>query len=219
MYRDALAEAQRVAATDSLRSRLLVAATATTLLAEQGWELLVVGGTAVDLYVGGALGTSDSYPADWKESGDIGTIVLQGLSGVDTRKAVAALTAKGFQTDHLNRTAVWPGIPFILDFVGFGFPDDYSPDHVFRFYDEGLDTAGVKPLAVAGPEDILFDYMESGHRVRHQRDWLRALAVAAAMADALDLGYLVGKAEWRGLGTLDALERLLRGEPLSLRRP
>lgn len=111
------------------------------------------------------------------------------------------------------------GVPHPVDLVGDWFPDDYSKDHVTMVHLDDVDELGLPPPILAGPEDILFDYTESGWDTRHPQDWARALAVAAVMDEDLDLDYLFSKAHWRMDGAFVApLEQVLRGEPMQLER-
>jgi hypothetical protein len=210
-----IAACQKDAAKDYLAARLTVAALVQRLLQDEGLSTVVVGGTAVDVYVSGALGSSESYPAGWEESMDIDTVVLKGLFGASKDEALRVLERHGFVGTKLRAGARYPGLEIVVDLVGDGMPDDYSFDHVYEIQMEPWQELDIGPVHVTGPEDILFDYMESGWDTRHQRDWARALAVAAVMGEHLDLGYLFSKAHWRIDGMfVEPLERVLRGEPL-----
>lgn len=205
-----------LAARDALRSRLTFAALVNRILEEGGLQALVVGGTAVDTYVSGALGTSASYPTGWEESTDVDSILLQGLYGVSRERALELVLPLGFETNRTRATIEHPRVPFPIDLVGDGWPDDYSRDHEVEVYVPDIEELDLRSVHLAGPEDILFDYMESGWDTRSQRDWTRALAIAAVYGDDLDVGYLFGKAEWRMAGQFVApLEQVLRGEPLA----
>lgn len=200
---------------DHLESRLTLTALVQRLLEEDGLRTVVVGGTAVDVYVSGALGTSEAYPAGWQESLDIDTVVLKGITPASAEKALVVLERHGFVATRTRGGARHPGLDIPVDFVGYGLPEDYSADHVYEIRMEQWEEWGIGPVLIAGPEDILFDYTESGWDTRHPRDWARALAVAAVMGEHLDLGYLFTKAHWRMEGTfVEPLERVLRGEPL-----
>ncbi len=202
---------------DHLAARLSLAALVQWLLTQEGYRTVVVGGTAVDTFVSGALGTSEAYPAGWEESLDIDTVVLKDLSGVATEVAVRVLERHGFVATATRAGVHFPGLDIPIDFVGHGLPDDYSGDHVYTIHMESWEELGLGTVLVAGPEDILFDYMESGWDTRHPRDWARALAVGAVMGDDLDLGYLFTKAQWRmDAAFVGPLERVLRGEPLRM---
>jgi hypothetical protein len=192
---------REILAEDHLAARLMIGALVQRLLQDAGYRSIVVGGTAVDAYVSGALGTSDAYPSKWEESFDLDTLVMRGLSGVPSAEAVAILEAHGFHGTPLRAGARHPGVDIVIDFVGYGLPDDYSPDHVNTIFIQDWEDYGLAGVLVAGAEDILFDYMESGWHMHHQRDWARALAITAVMGDQLDLGYLFSKAHWRMLGT------------------
>jgi hypothetical protein len=70
-------------------------------------------------------------------------------------------------------------------------------------------------VRLVGPEDLLFDYLESAVATRHQRDWARALAIANVLGSDLDLGYLYAKAHDRRDGRfVDDVDRLRAGKPL-----
>ena len=58
----------------------------------------------------------------------------------------------------------------------------------------------------------MYEHVEWAAHARDQRSWTRALAIAAAQRESLDLVYLRRLAKERGL--IDALERCLRGEPM-----
>lgn len=200
---------------DHLRARLTLAALVQRLLEPAGYSTVIVGGTAVDAYVSGAFGTSEAYPGGWVESLDIDTVVLYGLQPAPTRAAVDILARHGFAAGKTGSSVRYPDLELPIDFVGLGLPDDYSHDHAYDLHFEGWEEMDLKSCVVAAPEDILFDYMESGWDTKHQRDWARALAIAAVFEDALDLGYLFTKAHWRQAGIfVPALEKVLRGEPL-----
>lgn len=206
-------------ADDPLAARLSLAALVQRLLKDDGYTTIIVGGTAVDTFVSGALGSSSSYPAGWEESMDIDTVVLKDLSGAPTEKALQVLERHGFVATAIRTGARLPGLEIPIDFVGDGLPDDYSPAHVYDIHMEPWQRLDIGPVHVASPEDILFDYTESGWDTRHPQDWARALAVAAVMGDDLDLNYLFSKAHWRRDGEFVApLEQVLRGEPMQLER-
>ncbi|MBW3583068.1 MAG: hypothetical protein KY455_08220 [Euryarchaeota archaeon] len=212
-----IAFCKEVADKDPLHCRLTVAAIANTLLEPEGLHFLVVGGTAVDTYVSGALGTSESYPARWQESLDIDAIPLRFLSGASREEVIPLLEPHGFVPGATRSSLRHPDIPYPIDLVGYGFPDDYSPDHQVTLYNETWEELTLRPVYLAGAEDILFDYLESGVDTRHQKDWTRALAISTAMLEDLDLDYLYTKAHWRQDGALVAwLDKLMRGEPLRI---
>lgn len=202
---------------DDLKARLTIGSWANTLLIPHGIQLLTVGGTAVDLHVSGALGTSSAYPSGWQESLDVDTIPLRNTSGVSNAEVAAILEQAGFEILGPQKHVRYPGVPYTIDLVGYGYPDDYSESHEMVLYVEDWEEVGLRPLRVAGPEDILFDYLESAVDTRHQRDWTRALAIATAMLEDLDLDYLYTKAHWRQDGALVPwLDKLMRGEPLRI---
>lgn len=208
-------QCKRLLSDDPLAARLTLAALVQRLLEQEEYTTVIVGGTAVDTFVSGALGTSASYPAGWEESLDIDTVVLKDLSGAPTEKIVQVLEGHGFVATTIRSGVRYPGLDIPIDFVGHGLPDDYSPMHVYDIHMEPWQSLDLGPVHVAAPEDILFDYTESGWDTRHPQDWARALAIAAVMGDDLDLNYLFSKAHWRIAGQfVEPLERVLRGDPL-----
>lgn len=225
---DPRAEAIRQAATelagrDDLTARLLFAGLADRLTGDET-GFIVVGGTAVDAYVGGAFGSSEGYPAGWTESLDVDTVVVSQL-GATRPRLREKLEAAGFEASSTGGSFSLEAVPYALDVVSRRLPDDYSEDHLveIRLQMEGVideedlgreDVAPV-PVTLVGPEDLLFDYLESAAATRHQRDWARALAIAEVLGKDLDLGYLYGKAHARREGEfVDDLDRLLAGETL-----
>lgn len=205
---------------DELEARLTLASLVTRHLAEIDQQAVVVGGTAVDLYVSGGLGSSESYPPGWRESLDIDTIVLHAQGVGSTSKARDRLLEAGFETGPTGASFLIDGVPYPIDVVGDELPDDYSEDHLQPVRYDTWAPLSLPRVWLVGPEDLLFDYMESGVDTRHQRDWTRALAIAQAMEAQLDLGYLVSKAHWRREGAyVEPLERLLAGQPLAVDDP
>lgn len=203
-----------------LEARLTLASLVTALLAEVDQRPVVVGGTAVDLYVSGGLGTSESYPPGWRESLDIDTIVLHAEGVGSASKARERLEDAGFEASLTGGSFLVDDLPYPIDVVGEELPTDYSRDHLQPVRYDAWDRFDLPWVWLVGPEDLLSDYMESGVDTRHQRDWTRALAIAAAMEDQLDLGYLFTKAHWRRDGSyVEPLERLLAGEPLRIEDP
>ncbi len=204
---------------DDLRARLTTAALVTSLLAKVGARTIVVGGTAVDAYVSGGLGTSEAYPAGWQESLEIGTIVVR-QRGTSRERALAALAEAGFEASPTRGSVRHTEIPFAVDLVGSRLPDDYSQEHLQGLVYEAWQELGLDRVLLVGPEDLLFDYMESAVDTRHQRDWARALAIVEVMVDHLDLGYLYTKAHRRRDGAyVEALGRVLAGKPLVVDDP
>lgn len=205
---------RQLAPTDSLGSRLLTASYVTSLMKAEGFFPAIVGGTAVDTYVSSGFGTSETLPAEWNEYLAIDTIAVHVSPKEGNPRNV--LEAAGFASSRPEGGSLrLEGVPYPVDLVGDWYPDDYSQDHITSVHLEPAEEFGLEPARLAGPEDILFDYMESGWDTRHPRDWARALAVAAVMGEHLDLGYLFSKAEWRMEGSLvKPLEKVLRGEPL-----
>lgn len=203
-----------------LEARLTLASLVTSLLAEVDQRPVVVGGTAVDLYVSGGLGTSESYPPGWRESLDIDTIVLHADGVGSLSRARERLEAAGFEASSTGGSFLVDDVPYPIDVVGDELPIDYSRDHLQPVRYDAWDRFDLPRIWLVGPEDLLFDYMESGVDTRHQRDWTRALAIASAMGEHLDLGYLFTKAHWRRDGDyVEPLERVLAGEPLRIEEP
>lgn len=217
---DALFDAAvRLAGRDDLTARLCFAALAEELAGEAD-RFIVVGGTAVDAYVGGAFGSSEGYPAGWAESLDVDTVVVSPL--VSGRSQLQeTLQAAGFQVSSTGASFALEAIPYALDIVSRRLPDDYSEDHIVEVsldveeLADGRDGVQDPLITLVGPEDLLFDYLESAVSTHHQRDWARALAIAEVLGDDLDLSYLYSKANDRRSGEfLAKLDRLLAGEPL-----
>lgn len=212
---DVLDHVRNLVGAAELEARLTLASLVTALLAEVDQRPVVVGGTAVDLYVSGGLGTSESYPPGWRQSLDIDTIVLHADGIGSVSKARERLEDAGFEASPTGGTFLVDDVPYPIDVVGDELPTDYSRDHLQPVRYDAWDRFDLPRVWLVGPEDLLFDYMESGVDTRHQRDWARALAIASTMEDQLDLGYLFTKAHWRREGAyVEPLERLLVGEPL-----
>lgn len=205
------------ATADPLAARLTMAALVDRLLDEHEVSLIVVGGTAVDTYVSGGFGTSEALPAAWQESRDIDVIAVRATGyGLDD-PARRTLRTAGFEVADTGGGLHAPGSPFAVDVVSGRLDEDISEEHLVTVSLDDWEQLDVDPVRLVGPEDLLFDYLESGVDTKHQRDWARALAIAQVMAEHLDLGYLFTKAHWWREGAyVDALERLLRGEPLEV---
>jgi hypothetical protein len=209
----------RLAGRDDLTARLSFAALADRLTAS-GDRFVVVGGTAVDAYVGGAFGSSEGYPAGWTESLDVDTVVLSPL-GSGREQLREKLEAAGFQPSSTGGSFSLEAIPYALDVVARRLPDDFSEGHLVQvsLHVEELanaeDETQPARITLVGPEDLLFDYLESAVSTHHQRDWARALSIAEVLGYDLDLGYLYSKAHDRRSGEFVAnLDQLLAGEPL-----
>jgi hypothetical protein len=213
---------RQLAGRDDLTARLLFAALVDHLLGDAG-RCIVVGGTAVDAYVGGAFGSSEAYPAGWRESLDVDTIALVPASEGGRGRLRRDLEAAGFEASSTGGSFSLAEIPYALDVVSRELPADYNDDHLVDVRlsvdlgPPGTARAedGEPRVRLVGPEDLLFDYLESAVVTHHQRDWARALAIAEVLGGDLDLGYLYGKAHQRRAGEfVDDLDRLLAGEPL-----
>lgn len=211
-----LAEAARIATSDHLQARLLLASVVTTAAAEVDQDIVVVGGTAVDTYVSGALGVSEGLPAGWAPSLDVDTLVVS-TGGGNLEATRGALEDHGFIPSATGGAMHHPEVEaIVIDFVGRFLEPDLSEEHLVSVETERSKGLGLPEVTLVGPEDLLFDYLESAVITRHQRDWARAMAIAQAMEGRLDLGYLVGKAHWRQAGQfVEPLERVLAGEPLA----
>lgn len=206
--------ASRWARDDPLGSRLTLAAVVAEIVRGAGRELVVVGGTAVDTYVSGALGTSEALPAAWDESIDIDTIVLTRIGGTAGDHS-HLLAGQGFVATATGGSWHHPRVPFAVDVVARELPTDYDADYVVNVSRQEWDAIGLAAVPLVGPEDLLFDYLESAVDTRHQRDWARALAIATVMGPDLDLNYLYSKAHWRrDGGYVEWVDRCLKGEAL-----
>lgn len=192
-------QAKRV--TDDLQARLFLAAAVERIAARIGLRSIVSGGTAVDYYVGGATGTSGSYPAKWRASGDIDLVVVsvdEGYAAAD-RLALALEKEVGFEPMRAGRDADGrevllrglhvPGFGYGVEIVATELIGD--PMHVWTVEVDGHE------VHLRGPEDCLLQYAESGWDTHASHEWTRALAIASAMRDDLDLAYLRRKAEER----------------------
>jgi len=221
------------ASRDDLEARLLLAAAIQRVADRLGLLAIVTGGTAVDFYAAGAAGTSAAYPARWRASADVDVVAFAVSASSGTVRALqerlareldAGIERLGEDADGrtmLSRGLTFPGLGYAAEIVGEALSLDPRAERVFR-----VDVAMRAPLAATqtvilrGPEDTLLAYAESGWDLRDARDWERALAVAAAMKEEIDLDYVRAKARERGFPRVaeEALAgRALPGErePLS----
>lgn len=201
---------------DDLEARLYLAAAIQLVCTGVGVRCIVSGGTSVDFYAAGAVGTSESYPLKWRASGDVDLVVLNVRGYDDARlKVLRALESDlGFKPQWIGdraRVIDVPDFPFGLEIVGDELNLDPRGDNVFTVLLEER-----WPVTFRGPEEVILAYAESGWHTRHTRDWERALAVCAAMREHLDVDHLLRIAEARGQASVVA--RILAGEPLDLRK-
>lgn len=208
------------ASTDDLAARLLIAAAVQQVARGLGFNAVVSGGTAVDFYVSGATGASSGYPTKWRSSADVDLVVLSlegrfGDAETLIRAAAAELgadirslgkTADG--KDVLARDLVFPGFPYGVEIVGDELIGD--PLHVWTVEVDGHE------VLLRGPEDCLLQYAESGWDTHNTHEWTRALAIAAAMREDLDLPYLRRAAQARN--ATGVVEHALSGHALGSKR-
>lgn len=173
---------------------------------------MLTGGTAADFYASGALGTSAGYPALWRPSGDIDVIVLSIPPWKGVRKdLLARLVRMGLEPrwfDDNARVVQVPDFPFYLELVA----DEMGS----RERDERTLTIlvdGRVPVEVRSPENVILAYGESGLHLRHHGDWVRALAVFAAMRDRLDVEWMKHEAARRGMTEMLDLVLAMRPTP------
>ena len=195
----------------NLDAKLLLAAGVTELAASIDVRPIVTGGTTVDFY---AADTVDSVPPPgWKPSIDVDVVMLAPDSIGAATRLRELLYAKGFKPAGPRRTPEairaergWkhPDIPIPLEIMAKPYEGD--PKRLVQ-----LDVDGM-PVFLRGPEDTLWEHVEWRAHVRDQRSWTRALALAKAQRESLDLPYLEKLAKERGF--TEALEKCLRGEPL-----
>lgn len=211
---DAFAKAREAAeAGRSLEARLLLAAGITEAAREGGITPVVSGGTSVDLHAAETLEGGADWPRGWSPSEDLDLLNLapDSLGGAITIRRL--LDDLGFEpaggrdsplgTDN-ERGWIPPDVPIAVEVIGGDF--EGSHDHLVTV--EIDDHEAV----VRGPEDTLLEHLDWADHTGDQRSWTRALAVAAAQEERLDLGYLEEQVGERGLE--DALERCLAGEPM-----
>jgi hypothetical protein len=205
------------AAADSLEARLLLAAAVQEVALGVGARCVVSGGTAVDFYAAGALGTSESLPAKWQGSHDVDLVVFafQGLRNVRADVLAALEDVLGLQPQYqlpgVARVVDVPSFPYGLEIVGDELNGDPKAERVFTVL---LDER--HPLTLRGPEDVILAYAESGWDTRHGRDWERALAVYAAMRDRLDVRWMIDEARRRGKD--EVLQAIMQMRPSPWRR-
>lgn len=205
---------------DDLKSRLLVAAAIQRVAASRGLRAIVSGGTAVDYYVSGATGRSESYPTKWRPSGDVDVVVVSVDRGYgDATLLKHALESDlGFGLERLGKNAdgeVVIGRELVVPRFGYGVEIVATeligdPLHVWTVEVDGHE------VLLRGPEDCLLQYAESGWDTHNTHEWTRALAIAAAMREDLDLPYLRRAA--RARNAAGVVEHALSGHALGAKR-
>lgn len=196
-----------------LDAKMLVAAAITELARTEGIRPVVTGGTSVDFWAAESVeGGATSFGA-WRPSIDIdlGFLAADGVG--DAIRLRRLLHQGGFTPVSgppsklgIEGERGWraPGVPVPVEIIGHTFHGDKAK--IVEVEVEGVVTY------MRGPEDTLFEHVEWAAHTKDQRSWTRALAVAAAQRERLDVPYLRRLAKERGYS--DALERCLRGEPL-----
>lgn len=196
-----------------LDAKLLLAAGVTELASSIDVRPIVTGGTTVDFYAASTVDSTRTAPPGWKPSIDIDVIMLASDSIGAATRLRELLYEKDFKpaTTRKDRVSIqaergWkhPDVPIPVEIMGKPYEGDAK-----RIVQ--LDVDGM-PVFLRGPEDTLWEHVEWGAHVKDQRSWTRALAIASAQRESLDLAYLRQLARERGF--VDALEKCLRGEPL-----
>lgn len=199
------------ASRDPLAARLLLAAAVTHVGEAVGVHPIVTGGTAVDFYVAGALGTSEGWPAAWSASHDVDVVALAASGGKEARRLLfQALEADlGLRPIYggVMRAVEVPDFPFGLEIVGERLTHDPDGARVVTVRIEGQDR-----VLMRGPEDVVLAYTEGAAATKHRADWTRALAVFRAQKDIIDVGYLRSAAT--RLGLAEAIETVIAGRPM-----
>lgn len=196
---------------DPLAARMLLAAAVTDVGEAVGVHPVVTGGTAVDFYVAGALGTSEGWPASWTGSYDVDVVALAAPGGRDARRDLfhALETRLGLRPVYrdLYRAVEVPGLPFGLEIVGDRLT--HHPDGA-RVVTVRID--GIHRVLLRGPEDVVLAYAEGAWACKHRGDWTRALAVFQAQRAIIDERYLRDAAA--RLGIVEPVERVVAGRPM-----
>lgn len=202
-------------ANDALVARVLLAAAVQRVARGAGARCVVSDGTAVDFFAAGATGTSEAFPAKWAASYDVDVVAMPVVRYEAVRERL--LRALEDQLDlqpqrraGSARVVVVPDFRFGLEFVGDELNGDPLGERVFTVM-----VDDVHPVSFRGPEDVVLAYAESGWDTFHARDWERALAVARAMRDRLDVTWMLDEGSRRGRRAI--VEAILRGEPLRRR--
>lgn len=202
------------ASADPLEARMLLAAAVSFVGLVQGIRVVVTGGTAVDFYVAGALGTSDGWPVAWQGSADVDIVALAAEGGVQARRdlfhALERELALRPVFDGIFRAVRVPDFPFGLEIVGESLTHDPRGARVVT-----VRIDGEHPVALRGPEDVVLAYAEGAAATRHRGDWTRALTVFHAQQARIDLVYLRDMAA--RLGIAPAIEEVIAGRPMPVR--
>lgn len=196
---------------DPLAARMWLAAAVSEVGETIGVRAVVTGGTAVDFYVAGALGTSEGWPAAWSGSYDVDVVALATSGGKDARRDLFQALEKNLGLrpiyEGIYRAVEVPGFAFGLEIVGDRLTHD--PDGA-RVVTVRLD--GKHRVLLRGPEDVVLAYVEGAVSSRHRGDWTRALAVHRAQRDIIDEAYL--RAAAARLGVAEPIERVIAGRPI-----
>ncbi|HUR68024.1 MAG TPA: hypothetical protein VM370_02175 [Candidatus Thermoplasmatota archaeon] len=199
------------AARDPLAARMWLAAAVTEVGLRHGIRAVVTGGTAVDFYVAGAVGTSDGWPVAWRGSADVDVVALAAEGGIDARRDLfhALETDLGLKPSYegVFRTIEVPGYPFGLEIVGDALTHDPTGARVVTVRLEGRHAVFLR-----GPEDVVLAYVEGAVATRHRGDWTRALAVFATQRARIDLAYLRTTAARLRLSA--PIEEIIAGRPM-----
>lgn len=191
-----------------------LAAAVTEVATAEGIRAVVTGGTAVDFYVAGALGTSEGWPVAWRGSGDVDIVALALDAGTSARRDLFHALERELGLlpvyEGIMRAVRVPGSPFGLDIVGESLTHDPTGARVVT-----VRLDGKFPVTLRGPEDVVLAYLEGAVATRHRGDWTRALSVFAAQKGRIDLAYLRDTAGRLGLAT--ALEEIVAGRPMPVR--
>lgn len=177
----------------------------------EGVRVVVTGGTAVDFYVAGTLGTSAGWPHAWQGSADVDVVALSTSGGAGGRRELLHALERelGLRPlyEAVPRVVAVPDFAFGLEIVG----EDLTLDPTgARVVTVRLD--GVHPITLRGPEDLVLAYADAATATRHRGDWTRALAVYEAQRDRIDLVYLRDAARALGLGR--PIEEVVAGRPM-----
>ena len=173
---------------------------------------VVTGGTTVDFFAAETLESAPQEGPALRPSLDLDFITLAPDPMGNAEDVRIALSEAGFQPasrltkDGPRRERGWmhPDVPIPVEILSAGFHGDV--DHLAK-----VDVDGVE-VVLRGAEDTLYEHVEWGAHARDQRSWTRALAIANAQRERLDVAYLRSIAVKGGFAA--ALESCLRGEPL-----
>lgn len=195
-----------------LEAKLLLAAAITGLGAEVDVRPVVTGGTTVDFYAAETVERRPDRFRGYRQSLDLDLTMLTPHGGASAARLRRRIHDFGFRIAGVRGLPVeqarpWshPRLPIGIDLMASGFHGD--PDRIVR-----LDVDGHE-VWLRGPEDTLYEHVEWGVHAHDQASWTRALAVAAAQRDRLDIDYLRDLAKSRGYE--QALDECLAGKPLA----